>query len=180
MSSEDRPSDGESWLPFLIRKKRFLEAVVLAWQVVEDFVDQMTIQEFELLVGPEGNDPRVDMIRDVPFGKKVDLLKTMARLSAPDKAKILEFSKERNRLFHGGVFTNPQPLTLPANERERLMKLADEASRIVANRVVGVWWQAETNDLTNKDIPRPEKPPAVKWLAEQKKRWAGTARDTLQ
>ena len=156
-------------VPFLIRKGRFIEAVVVAWQDVEDLVDQMVVQEFELMsVGP-GEDPRVDMIRDAGFGRKVDFLRKMGRLSEPDCAKIFEFSKARNLLFHGGVYTNPHPMTLPQAQKDRMAKIAGEASRIVTNRVFNVWWQAETNDLTNKGIPQPEKPSAVKRLAEWKK-----------
>ena len=156
-------------VPFLIRNGRFIEAVVVAWQEVEDFVDQMVVQEFELIsVGP-GEDPRVDLIRDAGFGRKVDFLKKMARLSEPDCKKIFEFSKSRNLLFHGGVYTNPHPMTMPQVQKDHMMKLAQEASRIVTNRVFNVWWQAETNDLTNKDIQQPEKPAAVRRLAEWKK-----------
>jgi hypothetical protein len=161
LSSEDWPPEGEAWIPWLIKKGRFLDAMVISWQDVEDKVDQMTVQEFELMTVPEGEDPRVDMIHEVNFTRKLDFLKAMARLSAPDVTKIKEFGKARNRLFHGGVFSNPHPMTLPAAEKERMMKLAGEASRIVTNRAFGVWYQKETDDLTNEKIAQPEKPVGV-------------------
>lgn len=169
MASEDWPPAGEAWIPFLVKKGRFLDVMVIAWQNVEDLVDQMAIQEFELLSAPEGQDPRVDLVREAGFGRKLDFLKAMGRVSTPDVAKIKEFSKARNLLFHGGVYTNPHPMTLPQKEKQRMMKLAAEASRIVTNRGFGVWSQKESDDLTNESIPEPEKPAAVKWLADLKR-----------
>jgi hypothetical protein len=168
LSSDDWPPEGEAWIPWLIKQGRFLDAMVIAWQDVEDKVDQMTVQEFELMTVPEGEDPRVDIIHELNFQRKLDFLKAMSRLSTPDVTKIKEFSKARNKLFHGGVFTNPHPMTLPATEKERMMKLAGEASRIVTNRAFGVWYQKESNDLTNENIPQPAKPVGVKRLQEIK------------
>ncbi|MDG6945955.1 MAG: hypothetical protein JRM91_04775 [Nitrososphaerota archaeon] len=169
MSSEDTPPAGDAWIPFLISKGRFLEVMVIAWQTVEDLVDQMTMQEFELVTVPEGDDPRVDLVREVGFQKKLDFLKAMGRLSAPDVTKIKEFGRARNLLFHGGVFTNPHPMTIADSEEQRMMNLAGMASRIVTNRAFGVWTQRETDDLTNENIPQPEKPAGVLRIQRLKK-----------
>lgn len=150
-------------IPFLIRKRRFAECMILAWQNVEDMIDQMTIQEFELLCTPDKQDPRVDILRDnVGFQAKLRLLKDMGRLSVIDRDAINRFSDERNKLFHGGIFSNPSPLTIPENEKTRLMELAGKASQIVLNRGFGVWFDEGTGDLGNKDIPKPDTHEGVK------------------
>ena len=72
--SDEEPTEADhgAWIPFLIRKGRFTECIILAWQEVEDMVDQMTVQEFELLLTPEKQDPQVDILRDnVGFGVKL-------------------------------------------------------------------------------------------------------------
>jgi hypothetical protein len=45
---DELPPEGEARMPFLIRNRRFLECMVFVWQSVENYVDQMIIQEFEL------------------------------------------------------------------------------------------------------------------------------------
>ncbi len=110
------------WIPFLIRKRRFAECMILAWQDVEYMVDQMTIQEYGLLYLPEKQDPRVDILRDnVGFRVKLNFLKDRGRLSSSDTRMIHEFANERNKLFHGNVFTSPHPMAIPEEEKTRLM-----------------------------------------------------------
>lgn len=136
-------------------------------------VDQMTVQEFELLLTPQKQDPRVDVLRDnVGFEAKLKFLKDTGRLSAIDTGTIKKFSTERNKLFHGGVFTNRSPLVIPEGERTSLMELAREASQIALNRAFGVWLDESTGDLGNKGTPKPEEPKAIRRLKEWKSREA--------
>ena len=96
-----------------------------------DCIDQMTIQEFELLLYPRKTDPRVDMLRDdVGFRVKLRFLMRMGRISNVDRQAILEFETERNALFHGDVFTSLHPIALPEPQKTRMMELAGKASQI--------------------------------------------------
>lgn len=164
--SDDKPiaEDQGAVISFLIRKGRFAECMIVAYQTVEDFIDQMVAQEFELLYTPKGQDPRVDYVRRThSLDYKMGFLKKMARLSADDIQRIKSFVDERNRLFHGYVFENNSPLTTPESEKTRLMELALKASQIATDRVVGNWVAEERGDIGNKDTPQPEKSRAVKW-----------------
>ena len=166
----DWPPNGEAWVPFLKRTGRFTELIILAWQSVEDLVGQMTYQEFELLpLGPPVEDPRIEMLSEIPFWKKLEFLKIMGRFSNKDVAVIRKFSEERNKLFHGNVFRSPHPIAMPRAEKTRLMELASQASQITTNRGFGTWFDESTNDLGNKDTPKPEKPPGIKRTEELKK-----------
>ena len=116
----------------------FAECMLVGCQSVEDGIDQITIQEFELLLYPDKTYPRVDILRDhVGFGVKLDLLVTIGRISKNDKKAILDFYKERNALFHGDIFTSLHPVALPEAEKTRLMELAGKASQIAQNRKIG-------------------------------------------
>ena len=172
--SDESPPEGEAWMPFLIRKRRFLECIVLGWQSVENYVDQMAIQEFELLLYPKKTDPRIDILRDrVGFGTKVEFLNQMGRISEEDQKTIFEFYKERNALFHGDIFTSRHPVVVPEPEKTRLMELAGKASQIAMNRTIGVWTDEGTGDLGNKGIAQPGKPENVKRINEMKKQFFG-------
>jgi hypothetical protein len=172
--SDESPPEGEAWMPFLIRKRRFLECMVLGWQSVENYVDQMTIQEFELLLYPKKTDPRIDILRDkVGFGTKVEFLNQMGRISEGDQNTIFEFYKERNALFHGDLFTSRHPVVVSEPEKTRLMDLAGKASQIAMNRTIGVWTDVGTGDLGNKGIEQPGKPENVKRINELKKQFFG-------
>ncbi len=161
--SDEGPGENEAWISFLVRKRRFTECVILAWQSVEDLVNQMTVQEFDLLYYPSKADPRVDIILDeVRFPSKLKFLKTMGRISEKDHMTIQEFSRERNKLFHGNIFTSRHPVAISEEEKTRLMDLASKASQIAANRCLGVWTDEGTGDLGNKNVPRPERPTGVK------------------
>jgi hypothetical protein len=140
----------EPWIPFLARKKRFLECVVLAWQNVEDLVDKMTFQEFGLnLVHDE--DLRIELLRNhTNFGSKLEFLKDAGRLSKIDMEVIKRFQKERNKLFHGNLSKDFHIMLIPEAEKDRLMELALKASQIAVNRGFGVWVDEKTNDLGNK------------------------------
>ena len=94
----------------------------------------------------------------------------MGRLSAIDSDIIGRFSHERNKLFHGGVFTNRSLLEISESERRGLMELARQASQIVMNRGFGVWLDEGTGDIGNRGTSKPEQPEAVKRLKEWKKR----------
>jgi hypothetical protein len=152
--SDESPTDVDqgAWIPFLVRKRRFAECMILAWQDVEYGVDQMTIQEYGLRYLPEKIDPRVDILRDnVGFRVKVNFLKEACRLSSTDAKTIHEFADERNKLFHGNVFSSPHPIAISEDEKTRLMKLARQASQIALNRGFGVWFDVGTGDIENKD-----------------------------
>lgn len=151
--------------------------MLLGWQSVEDGVDQMTIQEFELLLYPRKTDPRVDMIRNnVGFRVKLRFLMRMGRISNVDRKAILEFEKERNALFHGDIFTSLHPIALPEAEKTRLMELTGKASQIASNRTIGVWTDEGTGDLGNKNTPQPGRPESVKRIMELKKQISTTWR----
>lgn len=124
LPSQYWPPQGEAWIPWLIKKGRYFDIMVPTWQNWEDFVGQMVVQEFDLMTVPEGEDPRISKIHEVGFQRKLDFLKSMGRLSAPDVTKIRDFKKAKNRLLQGGVYTNPNPMTLPAAAKEPMMKLA--------------------------------------------------------
>jgi hypothetical protein len=163
--SDDQPTaeDHGAVLPFLIRKRRFAEVMILAWQSVEDLVDQMTVQEFDLFYAPDKEDPRVDILRDrVGFETKLKFLKEMGRLSSNDTRTISDFALERHKLFHGYVFSNHSPGTIPEDEKTRLMNQAGRASQITTNRGFGTWYDEGTGDIGNKDVPKPERHPAIK------------------
>ena len=148
--------------------------MLLGWQSVEDNVDQMTVQEFELLLYPRKTDPRVDMIREnVGFRVKLRFLRKMGRISKVDRSAILEFEKERNALFHGDIFTSLHSIALPEAEKARLMELAGKASQIASNRTIGVWTNEGTGDVGNKSIPQADKPESVKRAIELKKQMFG-------
>lgn len=155
--SEDSPKDGEAWMPFLKRKGRFAECMILGWQAVEDKIEQMTAQEFDLLMAPPKRDPRIDLLNEVSFRKRVEFLKEMGRLSDSDAGIIHKFADERNKLFHGNVFTSPHPVAMPQSEKNRLMELANLASQITMDRGFGVWYDEGTGDTGNKDLPKPER-----------------------
>ncbi len=163
MSDDSPTATGEAWIPYLVRKRRFAECIILAWQSVEDMVDQMTVQEFGLLYLAEKEDPRVDVIRDeVRFPAKLRLLRNMGRISEKDYIAIQDLSKQRNRLFHGDVFTSRHPVAISEEEKTRLMNPAKNASQIASNRCLGVWSDEGTGDLGNKGLPKPELPRAVR------------------
>ena len=106
--SDELPNEGESWMAFFIRNRKFAECMILGWQSVEDLVNQMTVQEFDLLYLPKKEDPRTDIIREnVGFRIKLRFLKDMGRLSQPDYNTIQDFHEERNKLFHGDVWHLP-------------------------------------------------------------------------
>jgi len=174
--SEDSPPPGEAWMPFLIRKGRFAECILLGWQSVEDKVDQMVVQEFELDFTPTGQDSRVDLLREVTFRKKVELLKAISRLSDRDTATIHKFADERNKLFHGDVFALQNPAALLQKEKTPLMELARAAAQITQNRGFGVWFDEGTNDLGNKNIPKPDKHPAKKRMDELRQMFASVSK----
>ena len=139
--------------------------MILAWQSVEDKVDQMTVQEFGLLLAPRKEDPRVNLIREeIGLRGKIEFLKSMGRISANDANAIHRFADERNKLFHGDVFTSPNPVEMPEAEKTRLMELARKAAQITMNRTVGSWYDEGTEDMGNKNVPKPDKPKGVKFL----------------
>lgn len=166
MQNDDQPTNGEAWLPFLKRKGRFAEFTLLSWQFVEDMMDQMVIQQFELFNEPEGFDPRIDLLRETPFRKKLELLTEMGRLSKVDAEAIRRFATERNKLFHGNVFALNHPVMMPKAKKELIMELGDKAARIAQNRGVGVWMDEGTNDVGNKGVPQPDRHPALKKVDE--------------
>jgi len=162
--SDELPNEAvhESWMAFYIRKRKFAECMILGWQSVEEFVNQMTVQEFHLSYLPEEK-PRADLIRDyVGFQTKLKFLKDMARLSQSDCKTILDFQRERNKLFHGNAFASYHPTAVPEKEKTRLMELANRTSQIVVNRTVGVWFDEGTGDMGNKNVPKPNRPEGVK------------------
>jgi hypothetical protein len=157
--SDEVPKQHESNIQFLVRKRRFADCMILAWQNVEYMVDVMTVQEFDLVYLPENEDPRVDFIRGQDgFGTKLTFLKNMGRISKRDLTAIREFAKERHKLFHANMFTAPHPMMIPEDEKTRLMELAKNASQIVFNRAFAVWSSEETGDIGNKNLPRPDRP----------------------
>ena len=114
----------------------FYQSFVSIWQDVEKYVDQMTMHEFNLPSVTSGTDPRVDLLRQsVGFNKKIDFLKAMGRLSNGDVAKIREFARERNELFHGGAFVEPSG-AIPKDKRRSLIELASEVFEIIVNRAL--------------------------------------------
>jgi hypothetical protein len=156
-NNEEQPTeiDHGAWIPFLIRKKRFAECMILAWQEVEDKVDQMTVQEFKLSYLPDKKDARVDLLRDnIGFQNKLKFLKLMDRLSDNDISIIQKFVEERNKLFHGYVFGDRSLLVIPEEEKNHLMGLASKASQIVTNRAFGVWVDEGTGDMGNANVSR--------------------------
>jgi hypothetical protein len=50
------------------------------------------------------------------------------------------------------------------------------ASQIAQNRGFGVWYDEGTNDVGNKDIPKPGKHPAVKRMGEIRRMFASVSR----
>ncbi len=150
--SGESPTGNEACIPFLIRRRRFAECMILAWQNVEYMIDQMTIQEYELHYLPDKLDPRVDMLREsVGFRVKLNFLRDAGRLSPNDARTIHEFADERNKLFHGNVFTSPHPAAIGVEQKTRLMNLAGKASQISLNRGFGVWFDEGTEDVENRD-----------------------------
>jgi len=150
-------------MPFLMKKGRFAECMILGWQEVEDKIDQMTVQEFHLLFAPQKDDPRVDMLREVNLRKKIEFLKVMGRISEGDASVIHRFSDERNKLFHGDVFRSAHPINMAVAEKNRLMELANKASQIASNRTFGVWFDEGTGDMGNKNVVKPDKPRGVRF-----------------
>ena len=153
----DRPIYGESWMQFLMRTGRFSDCMIRGWQDVEDRINQILAQESGLVHAPWGVDTEVDRLRKLSFEKKVKRLRKANRLSELDATTVLNFAKERHSLFHGDIFRNQNPLTISAREKVRLMELANLASQITLNRGFGVWFDESTNDLGNKNIPKPKK-----------------------
>jgi hypothetical protein len=152
----ETPQEGESQISFLVRTRRFAECMIFAWQVVEDIVDQMTVQEFGLLYQPDKIDPKVDLLRDnIGFQQKLRFLKNRTRLSTTDIRTIQEFTQERHKLFHGNIFTSRRPVGVPEQEKTRLMELAQKASQICTNRCFRVWFDEGTGDTGNKTEPHP-------------------------
>jgi len=145
--------------------------MILGWQDVEDKVDQRTVQEFQLFYTPENQDPRVDIIRDrINLPTKLDFLKTMGRISANDLSVIKEFQTERNKLFHGDLYSSRHPVIIAATEKTRLMELANTASKIVTNRAFGVWFEEGTVDVGNKNVSKLERPKGSTLADERLKR----------
>lgn len=170
---DDQPTaeDHGAWIPYLIRKRRFAECMILAWQAVEDGIDQMVVQEFGFIYSPKKLDPRVDLLRRLyAFRPKIDFLKDMGRLSQHDVETIAQLDKERNNLFHGFVYESRHPVTIPEREKDRLMELARKASQIVTNRSFSVWSEEETGDSENKDIPIPERPSGSEFADEERRK----------
>jgi hypothetical protein len=150
------PREGEAQIPFLARSRRFADCMILAWQEVEDKVDQMTVQEFGLFYVPEKRDPRVDLLRDnIGFQQKLKFLRTRIRFSRNDIKTIQEFAQERHKLVHGNIFTSRHPVAVNEQEKTRLMDLALRASQISTNRVFRVWVDEGTGDAGNKNEPHP-------------------------
>lgn len=145
-------------MPFLMRNGRFSDCFLRGWQGVEDRINQMVAQQNGLVYAPRRVDTEVDRIRSLKFPKKVEQLREDERISELDTVTILSFAKERNQnYFHGDIFKNQNPLTIPTRERARLMGLANLASQITMNRGFGVWSDKSTNDLGNVNIPKPKK-----------------------
>jgi hypothetical protein len=156
-------ANGETWMAFYVRKRKFAECMILGWQSVEYYVNQMILQEFDLPYLPK-EEPRADFIlENVGFRTKLKFLKDMGRLSQPDCKTILDFYDERNKLFHGKVFIY-HPTAVPEEEKTRLMELAKKASQIVVNRGFEVWVDEGTGDIGNKNIPKSNRPKGVKKL----------------
>lgn len=156
--SDEKPNEAvhETYMAFYIKKRKFAECMILGWQLVEYYVNQMTLQEFDLPYLPK-EEPRTDIIREnVGFQTKLKFLKDMGRLSQPDYNTIQDFQKERNKLFHGNFFYHPS--AMPEKEKTRLMELANSASQIVVNRGFGVWVDEGTGDIGNKNVPEPNRP----------------------
>jgi hypothetical protein len=142
-------------MAFYRRKRKFAECMILGWQSVENIVNQMTLQEFDLPYLSK-EEPRTDIIlENVGFRTKLRFLKDMGRLSRPDCKTILDFYDERNKLFHGNFFYHPS--AMPEEEKTRLMELANRASQIVVNRGFGVWVDEGTGDIGNKNVPKPNR-----------------------
>jgi hypothetical protein len=164
--SDELPNEAvdKSWMAFYIRKRKFAECVILGWQSVENYINQMILQEFELPYLLKDK-PRIDFVLDQAFPAKLELLKSMGRISKNDKETIQRFSEERNKLFHGGFFLfdhPPHPSAMPEEEKTRLMELANRASQIVVNRGFEVWVDEGTGDIGNKNVPKPIGPEGVK------------------
>jgi hypothetical protein len=171
--SEELPAeeDHRAWLPFLIRKRRFAEAMILKWQVVEGMVDQMVIDEFDLIYSPKRLDPRVDLVRESSsFPRKVAFLVDMGRLSKGDQEILIKFSEERNNLFHGFVYKSTHPVSAPETEKTRLMELARRAALVASNRAWGVWTDQESGDTGNLDTSKPERPRGADFADKERNR----------
>lgn len=172
MTELPSPEDHGAWIPFLIRKRRFAECMILAWQTVEDGIKQMTVQEFNLIYSPKKLDPRVDLLRiNVGFKAKVEFLRDMGRLSSKDTETIRKFYDERNNLFHGFIYGSTHPVAISETEKTRLMELARKSSQIVTNRAFDAWFDEGTGDIDNKDIPKPERPSGATYHDDLRRRW---------
>lgn len=161
--SDELPNEAvdKSWMAFYIRKKKFAECMILGWQSVENYINQMILQEFELPYLLKDK-PRIDFVLDHSFPAKLELLKSRGRLSKNDKETIQKFSEERNKLFHGNFFLFYHPSAMPEEEKRRLMELANRASQIVVNRGFDVWVDEGTGDIGNKNVPKPNRPEGIK------------------
>lgn len=162
--SDELPNEAihETWMAFYVRKRKFAEGMILGWQLVEDMVNQMTVQEFGLPYLPKG-EPRTDIIlENVGFQTKLKFLKDMGRISHLDYNTIHDFQKERNKLFHGDVFGIYHLTAVSEKEKTRLIELASRTSQIVVNRGFGVWVDEGTGDTGNRNVPRPDRPEGVK------------------
>ncbi|HML01917.1 MAG TPA: hypothetical protein VK487_00945 [Candidatus Bathyarchaeia archaeon] len=152
--SDEQPNTAinESMMEFYFRKKKFPECMIVGWQQVEYFVNQMTLQEFDLQSYLPKEEPRTDLILDnVGFPAKLKFLKDMRRLSQSDYKTIHDFQEERNRLFHARTKFFYHPSAIPDEEKTRLMELACSASQIAVNRSVQDRIDEGTGDIGNKN-----------------------------
>jgi hypothetical protein len=143
-AGQERSNEEESILDTLIRAKKFGEAIIFAWGMVEWLMDFAFLRAFGLWdenhplgkVNDKAVDPRVRFLLNLSFGSKLNFLhsKDVMAISDTQYEAIQKFQERRNDIFHVSIETFTI-LNLPDEvKQERLeeAKKAMQASSAVA------------------------------------------------
>jgi len=117
------PSSGDKDFEDLRHNNKFLEAFVYAWGMVESDIEQKIIYEFGLdtqntNLHSEISDIKVKHILG-QFSQNIDFLHKIKRLTDKQYDALVDFSKKRNKLFHGTRGKNYNKLIIKLTEAEK-------------------------------------------------------------
>lgn len=109
----------------LRKNGKFAELVLFAWSQVERSVEWLVLWDLGL---ERVDDVRTRILNDLPFWKKLSLLRVRGVVRKNDMHKIQAFQKTRNYLFHQG---GKSVLELDLGDKRGMM-MSDAVSTVMA------------------------------------------------
>jgi len=107
-------------LPKLRKEGKFGDFMLVAWGMVEAFIEIGVLYQF----GMPNDEVQQDYLSEKPFQKKLDFLRDEKVLDAESYRKIKQFQADRNQLFHPS-----ETLLIRIAREEEQNKIMDNAEQ---------------------------------------------------